>query len=64
MLTILLKPFMSNAIAAEIKYASRPLNINGRVNEIDKIFGRYYVTLDAAGTWTGISIVFKQKRIK
>ena len=48
--------FMSNTIAAEIKYADRPLNINGRVSNIDKAFGRYYVTLDAAGTWTGISI--------
>lgn len=55
--------FMSNAIAAEIKYADRPLNINGRVNEIDKQWGQYYVTLDAAGTWTGIHIFLNRNAL-
>jgi len=45
-----------NQLAAELKYTKKPLHITGSVDRVSSAGDRYYVALDAAGTFLGIQV--------
>jgi hypothetical protein len=52
----LARAWSNNQLAAEMKYSKKPLQLTGMVDRISSAGDRYYVGLDAAGTFLGISV--------
>ena len=52
----LARSWSNNQLAAEMKYGKKPLQISGVVDRISSAGDRYYVAVDAAGTFLGISV--------
>ena len=52
----LARAWSNNQLAAELKYSKKPLQLTGMVDRISSSGDRYYVALDAAGTFLGISV--------
>ena len=52
----LARAWSNNQLAAELKYSKKPLQLTGMVDRISSAGDRYYVGLDAAGTFLGISV--------
>jgi hypothetical protein len=52
----LARDWSNNQLAAEMKYSKKPLHLTGMVDRISSAGDRYYVALDAAGTFLGISV--------
>ena len=52
----LARAWSNNQLAAELKYSKKPLQLTGIVDRISSAGDRYYVGLDAAGTFLGISV--------
>ena len=52
----LARDWSNNQLAAEMKYSKKPLHLTGMVDRISSAGDRYYVGLDAAGTFLGISV--------
>ena len=52
----LARAWSNNQLAAEMKYSKKPLQLTGMVDRISSAGDKYYVGLDAAGTFLGISV--------